>query len=162
MTEATTKTRAPRRSAEQLAAEAQARANALRAKAGKAKREIETRQKVIVGAALIGLADAGDAEAIRLLDRIKGGLTRWQDRQAFGLGEIAVPDPADPNALAARIKVMLDAYSALPESDRVGRSEAAKAWRVAVIEWERNTGKFWVAEDKRKKHGLGGLGELAS
>lgn len=161
MTEATTRTRAPRRSAELLAAEAQARANALRAKAGKAKRAAETRQKVIAGSGLMGLAESGDAEAVRLLERIKANLTRPQDRAAFGLAIIAKPAPIDAAALDEAVKIALKAHGALPEEDKAGRRAAAKAWREAVIAWELATGTLRVKLEDRQRLGFGDLGELA-
>lgn len=163
MTEATTRTRAPRRSAELLAAEAQARANALRAKAGKAKRAAETRQKVIAGSGLMGLAESGDAEAIRLLDRIKAKLTRPQDRAAFGL-TAAAPSPAATMTVEeaeAAIAAALAAHKAVPEDDRAGRRQAQLAWREAIASWERITGKLRIEGEKRKTFGLGPLGEAA-
>lgn len=160
MTEETKKARAPRRSAAELAAEAQDRANSLRAKASKAKRVEETRQKVILGAGLMGLVDSGDAEAIKLLDRIKGKLTRPQDRGAFGLPPLAEPAADDPDALAAAIKAALVAHNEIPETDRAARRIAAMTWRNAVIAWEKVSGKFWLAEDKRAAQGFGALGML--
>ena len=155
MTEATTRTRAPRRSAEQLAAEAQARANSLRAKAGKAKRATETRQKVIAGSGLIGLAEAGDPEAMRVLDRVKAGLNRPQDRAAFGL-PIAARTAEDAEIA---IRAAVAAHKAIPETDRPARRAAYLVWRMMIADWERITGKPRYEGEARQKHGLGDLGE---
>lgn len=53
--------------------------------AAKASRKLRTRQHIITGGALMGLAEAGDPDAQRLLARVLRGLTRPQDRRAFDL-----------------------------------------------------------------------------
>ena len=48
-------------------------------------RKQQTRQKIVLGGALVAMAEAGDPEAQRLRDRIMASLTRDADRKAFGL-----------------------------------------------------------------------------
>lgn len=150
-----------RRTAEQQVEHHRAKLEAARAKLAKAERDRDTRRKVVAGAALIGLAEAGDAEAARVLDRIKAGLTRPQDRKAFGLDAVAGPTEAE---LVTAIEAALAAHGVAKQE---GRSPAAEArtWREAVVAWERLTGRSWIKDDSpenRRKMGLGGVGELLS
>jgi hypothetical protein len=55
-------------------------------------RRLATRRKIIIGSELFTLAGA-DKAAAAMLERIKGGLRRRQDRAAFGLPPL--PDQAD-------------------------------------------------------------------
>lgn len=55
-------------------------------------RRLATRRKIIIGGELFALAGA-DKAAAAMLERIKGGLKRHQDRAAFGLPPL--PDQAD-------------------------------------------------------------------
>lgn len=149
-----------RRTPEQRAAyHADKLAQAKKAAAEQA-RSADTHRKIVVGAALIGLAETGDPAARALLARIKGSLVRPRDRAAFGLLDPETPVPSD-GELRMAIDAAFTAYSAIPKEDQAGRRSAATSWRRAVIVAEIATGRFWHPEDKRAASGLGALGELA-
>ena len=73
--------RAPRPTPEQMQARQK---NAAAIKAAQLRKQ-QTRQKIVLGVALVAMAEAGDPEAQRLRDRIMASLTRDADRKAFGL-----------------------------------------------------------------------------
>lgn len=73
--------RAPKATPEQMRARKQ---DAAAVKAAQLRKQL-TRQKIVLGGALVALAEAGDPEARRLRDKIIRGLTRDTDRKAFGL-----------------------------------------------------------------------------
>lgn len=50
-----------------------------------AARRLRTRQSIVVGSALIEMAERGDPDAARLRERILAGLTREQDLKVFGM-----------------------------------------------------------------------------
>lgn len=68
--------------AEKRYAQAKARLQAIRNREATRKRKLDTRRKVIIGGALIDLAERDDSAAI-MLDRLIRNLTRDQDRKAF-------------------------------------------------------------------------------
>lgn len=73
--------RAPRPTPEQMQARQR---DAAAAKTAQLRKQ-QTRQKIVLGGALLAMAEAGDPEARRLRDRIMASLTRDADRKAFGL-----------------------------------------------------------------------------
>lgn len=73
--------RAPRPTPEQMQARKQ---DATAATAAQLRKQ-QTRQKIVLGGALVAMAEAGDPEAQRLRDRIMASLTRETDRKAFGM-----------------------------------------------------------------------------
>ena len=73
--------RAPRPTPEQMQAR---KRDAAAAKAAQLRKQ-QTRQKIVLGGALVAMAEAGDPEARRLRDRIMASLTREADRKAFGM-----------------------------------------------------------------------------
>lgn len=73
--------RAPRPTPEQMQAR---KRDAAAAKAAQLRKQ-QTRQKIVLGGALVAMAEAGDPEAQRLRDRIMSSLTREADRKAFGM-----------------------------------------------------------------------------
>ncbi len=73
--------RAPRPTPEQMAARKQ---DAAATKAAQLRKQ-QTRQKIVLGGALMAMAEAGDPEAQRLRERIMASLTREADRKAFGM-----------------------------------------------------------------------------
>ena len=73
--------RAPRPTPEQM----QARKRDTAATIAMQLRKQQTRQKIVLGGALVAMAEAGDPEARRLRDRIILALKREADRKAFGL-----------------------------------------------------------------------------
>lgn len=68
--------------AEKRYAQAKARLQALRNREATRQRKLDTRRKVILGGALIDLAER-DSGAAAMLDRLIRNLTRDQDRKAF-------------------------------------------------------------------------------
>lgn len=68
--------------AEKRYAQAKARLQGLRNREATRQRKIETRRKVILGGALIDLAER-DSGAAAMLDRLIRNLPRDQDRKAF-------------------------------------------------------------------------------
>ncbi len=80
--------------AEKRYAQAKARLQALRNREATRQRKLDTRRKVILGGALMDLADR-DSGAAAMLDRLVRNLTREQDRRAFdGWGETPPGDDA--------------------------------------------------------------------
>ncbi len=167
MSESPNKTRVKRTPA-QLAAHHQAKANAARGKAIKQARDVDARRKILLGAGLIGLVGAENADAIRIYDKILGALIRPHDRAAFDMPplepsvevESAV---SDDQALYEAAEAALVAYKATRNTG-VPRAPFAQAWREAVIAFERKTGRFWTTTndlESRQKFGLGKLGEMA-
>lgn len=73
--------RAPRPTLEQMQAR---KGDAAAAKAAQLRKQ-QTRQKIVLGGALVAMAEAGDPEAQRLRDRIIASLAREADRKAFGM-----------------------------------------------------------------------------
>lgn len=73
--------RAPRPTPEQMQAR---KRDAAAAKAAQLRKQ-QTRQKIVLGGALVAMAEAGDPEAQRLRERIMASLTREADRKAFGM-----------------------------------------------------------------------------
>lgn len=73
--------RAPRATLEQMQAR---KRDAAAAKAAQLRKQ-QTRQKIVLGGALVAMAEAGDPEAQRLRDRIMASLTREADRKVFGM-----------------------------------------------------------------------------
>lgn len=144
-----------RRTAEQIANDLEARARVARTKVKNMERAQQTRRAVIAGMTIDGMAAAGDAEAKRVWDRMLDGLTRKQDRLAFGLKPLPEPGPdnqpsanpladpvvaaADPLAFAtARLERALKAWSSEKPTE-AARIEVGQA----IAGLERVTGKLW-------------------
>lgn len=68
--------------AEKRFEQAKARLQALRNREATKQRKLETRRKVILGGALLDLADR-DSRAAEMVERLIRNLTRDQDRKAF-------------------------------------------------------------------------------
>ena len=89
--------------AEKRYAQAKARLQALRNREASKQRKLDTRRKVILGGALLDLAER-DSSASAMVDRLIRNLSRDQDRKAFaawdgaGSGEEGSPaPPSDPD-----------------------------------------------------------------
>lgn len=91
--------------AEKRYAQAKARLSALRNRESIRQRKMDTRRKVILGGALIDLAER-DSNAAAMLDRLIRNLPRAQDQKAFADWEgpssnrdapSASPSPPDPD-----------------------------------------------------------------
>ena len=78
--------------AEKRYAQAKARLQALRNREATRQRKLDTRRKVILGGALIDLAER-DSNAAAMLDRLIRNLSRDQDRKAFAEWEAPSPSP---------------------------------------------------------------------
>ena len=83
--------------AEKRYAQAKARLQGIRNRAATRQRKLETRRKIILGGALIDLAERDDAAAL-MLDRLIRNLSRQQDRKAFADWELLSPSPAPASA----------------------------------------------------------------
>lgn len=77
--------------AEKRYAQAKARLQALRNREATRQRKLETRRKVILGGALLDLAER-DSGAAAMVDRLVRNLSRDQDRKAFAETGGASPD----------------------------------------------------------------------
>jgi hypothetical protein len=143
-----------RRTPEQLFNDYTRKAQAAKAKGKKMERAKQTRTAIIMGEALRGMANAGDAEAKLMVDRILAGLKRDQDRKAFDLEPLPEegyqpgpePEPGpdnqpEPGLLViaqARRKRALEAWKGNDQSAEL-RSEMVNS----IIAEEKLTGKCW-------------------
>ena len=82
--------------AEKRYVQAKARLQALRNREATKQRKLDTRRKVILGGALLDLAERDSGAAV-MLERLIRNLSREQDRKAFAdwgaSGETPSPDP---------------------------------------------------------------------
>ena len=83
--------------AEKRYAQAKARLLALKNREATKARKLDTRRKIILGGALVDLAER-DSNAAAMIERLVSNLPREQDRKAFeGWDTPAVaPSPSDP------------------------------------------------------------------
>ncbi|MEO0666147.1 MAG: mobilization protein [Pseudomonadota bacterium] len=84
--------------AEKRYAQAKARLQALRNREATKQRKLDTRRKVILGGALLDLAER-DSGAATLVDRLVRNLSRDQDRKAFADWDGLVAGGGSPPAL---------------------------------------------------------------
>ena len=84
--------------AEKRYAQAKARLQALKNREATRQRKLDTRRKVILGGALLDLAER-DSGAAAMLDRLVRNLAREQDRKAFAewSAPSATSPPPDPD-----------------------------------------------------------------
>ncbi len=113
-------------------------------------KKAENHKAIILGKALQSRANNGNANAKRELDEILAGLTRDQDRRAFGLEPLPEPEPEpepepdnqpEPGLLViaqARRKRALEAWKGNDQSAEL-RSEMVNS----IIAEEKLTGKCW-------------------
>ena len=78
--------------AEKRYAQAKARLQAIRNREASKQRKLDTRRKVILGGALMDLAER-DSNAAAMLGRLIRNLSREQDRKAFADWEAPSPAP---------------------------------------------------------------------
>ncbi len=83
--------------AEKRYAQAKARLQALKNREATRQRKLDTRRKVILGGALMDLAER-DSNAAAMLDRLIRNLSREQDRKAFAEWEAPSPATSDEGA----------------------------------------------------------------
>ena len=84
--------------AEKRYAQAKARLQAIRNRETTRQRKMDTRRKVILGGALLDLAER-DTGAAAMLDRLIRNLAREQDRKAFAEWSLPSADPdSDPSS----------------------------------------------------------------
>lgn len=86
--------------AEKRYAQAKARLQGLKARETTRKRKLDTRRKVILGGALLDLAER-DSGAAAMLDRLVRNLPRAQDQKAFADWEETSPGDGAPDAEGA-------------------------------------------------------------
>ena len=79
--------------AEKRYAQAKARLQALKNREATRQRKLDTRRKVILGGALMDLAER-DSNAAAMLDRLIRNLAREQDRKAFAEWDAPSPAPS--------------------------------------------------------------------
>jgi len=82
--------------AEKRYAQAKARLQAVRNREAIRKRKLDTRRKVILGGALIDLAER-DSGAAAMLDRLIRNLSREQDQKAFTDWDTPAPNSTNPD-----------------------------------------------------------------
>lgn len=148
-----------RKTAEQRAAEFQRKANKARAQASKQKRAFEARRAIVLGKGLLDLAEGGDLEAQRLVERIE--LVTSQSEKAAehstGPSTAAISHPVTADEWERRIKDAVARHASASDEQKM---RIASEWRHAVAGWERCTGKFHIAPEDRPKFRLAGLGEV--
>ncbi|MAC80593.1 MAG: mobilization protein [Rhodobacteraceae bacterium] len=83
--------------AEKRYAQAKARLQALKNREATRQRKLDTRRKVILGGALMDLAER-DSNAAAMLYRLIRNLSREQDRKAFAEWDAPSPTPGDEDA----------------------------------------------------------------
>ncbi len=83
--------------AEKRYAQAKARLQALKNREATRQRKLDTRRKVILGGALMDLAER-DTSAAAMLDRLIRNLSREQDRKAFAEWDAPSPATSDEGA----------------------------------------------------------------
>ncbi|WP_183970370.1 mobilization protein [Sagittula marina] len=83
--------------AEKRYAQAKARLQALKNREATRQRKLDTRRKVILGGALMDLAER-DSNAAAMLNRLIRNLSREQDRKAFAEWDTPSPAPSDDGA----------------------------------------------------------------
>jgi len=79
--------------AEKRYAQAKARLQGIRNREAVKQRKLDTRRKVILGGALLDLAER-DSSAAAMLDRLVRNLAREQDRKAFADWDAPSPSPS--------------------------------------------------------------------
>ena len=79
--------------AEKRYAQAKARLQSIRNREATRQRKLDTRRKVILGGALLDLAER-DSGAAAMLDRLVRNLAREQDRKAFADWDAPSPAPS--------------------------------------------------------------------
>ncbi len=79
--------------AEKRYAQAKARLQSLKNREATRQRKLDTRRKVILGGALLDLAER-DSSAAAMLDRLIRNLAREQDRKAFADWDAPSPAPS--------------------------------------------------------------------
>ena len=83
--------------AEKRYTQAKARLQALKNREATRQRKLDTRRKVILGGALMDLAER-DSNAAAMLDRLLRNLAREQDRKAFAEWDAPSPTSGDEDA----------------------------------------------------------------
>jgi uncharacterized caspase-like protein len=126
-------------------------------------KKLEDRKAIILGKTLQARAKDGNANAKQEFDEILAGLTRDQDRKAWGLKPLpgtapaptAKPSAADIAAATARYEDARAAFNKGRETVEVGRLQAA--FVEATIVLERLTGSLvsGIKPENRKGFGLG-------
>jgi hypothetical protein len=157
--------RKPPRSKEQIAKDLKEALNKVKADMRDEIKKAENHKAIILGKTLQLRAKNGNANAKRELDDILAGLTRDQDRRAFGLDPLPGNPPVDPAAkppsaadiaaATARHDAARTAFNDGKLTPEVGRLQTA--FVEATIVLERLTGSLvtTIAPGNREGFGLG-------
>jgi hypothetical protein len=144
-----------RRTNEQIANELKLKLQKVNSDIKEEGRKAESHKAIIIGKALQGRANGGNANAKRELAEILAGLTRDQDRKAFGLdllpgnGPDNQPEPGLLVIAQARRQRAVEAWKGSDQSAEF-QSELVNA----VIEEEKLTGECWSGINDRASYGL--------
>jgi hypothetical protein len=145
-----------RRTHEQIAAELRLKLQGVESKMKNEARTMQTRRAVILGSAIQSMAESGDNDAKRVVDKVLAGLKRKQDRVAFDLEPLPEQEPAaQPSvpALADRVSRAVAAWNAPGDKTPERRVEMVDA----IIALEVATGKLFpgIKSEGRPGFGLG-------
>jgi hypothetical protein len=162
-----------RRTPEQMIPGIKRRLKRVKSDAKKLEKAMRTRQAVILGEALRGMAKSGDVAAELMVNKIMAGLKRKQDRIAFGLEPLPEPEPEpgpgpdiqpepdnqpaanssepdlDVRALDARVSRAVDAWNNGSKS-----AELQSEFVDAVVAFETLTGRLFAGIEDRPAFGL--------
>jgi type IV secretory pathway VirB10-like protein len=161
-----------RRTHEQRQAELERKLQRVKSERKKMEQARRTRRAVILGTTIEGMAEAGDPEAKKAMDKVLASLTRNQDRKMFDLDPLpddqpdnqpganspAVDPPVD-DPLAAALARRKRATGAWKDDKSPAQKEEVAA---AIAEVETLTGEVWekIESGDRPFWGLGvGPGE---
>jgi hypothetical protein len=155
--------RKPPRSKEQIAKDLKEALNKVKADMRDEIKKAENHKAIILGKTLQLRAKNGNANAKRELDEILAGLTRDQDRRAFGLDPLPGNPPADPSAkppsaadvaaATARLDAARIAFNTGKLTPEVLDLQAA--FVEAAIVFERLTGSFAPTIPPQNREGFG-------
>lgn len=153
-----------RKTPEQMIAGLERKLQAVKSKAKNMERAKQTRRAIILGQTIQAMADAGDADAKRAMDKVLAGLRRKQDRDAFDLEPL--PDPGPDNrpaknppgsgllaAAEARRALAVEAWKVGNKTPDASRLQADLAY--AIADCEKLTGECWTAISSQDRASFG-------
>jgi hypothetical protein len=141
-----------RRTHEQRQAELERKLQRVKSERKKMESARRTRRAVILGTTIEAMAEAGDLEAKRAMDKVLAGLTRSQDRKMFDLEPLPDAD-ADADPLAAALARRQAAILVWNDSDKSPADRVVVAEAMAAC--ERLTGKCWEKMELKDRAGWG-------
>jgi hypothetical protein len=164
-----------RRTKEQRANELQLKLQKVKSEMKDEVRAAETQRAVILGKIIQARAAAGDVDAKREVDKMLAGLTRKQDRLAFGLEPLPEPRPDDqqpvnpppvvpprpavPVDVQTRLDHALTAWKAADGSPRDVLEPLRVELSQAIAGIERVSGQLWSGFKTTKDRDFYGLGD---